>query len=154
MLVEALFIASVALEEIETLPPPPPPPPQFAQQVEPSSEDANDRDGDGVTNSFDECGDTQAGTPVGSNGCAMFKGAIEGVNFLSSSDTLTESARVALDEVVDTLNAFADIRISIAEGIAVDRLEARAFGETQPIADNDSRAGRLLNRRVEFRTIP
>jgi len=160
---------------IETLPPPPPPPPQFAQQVEPSSEDANDRDGDGVTNSFDECGDTQAGTPVGSNGCAMFKGAIEGVNFLSSSDTLTESARVALD--------VADIRISIeahtdslggeaanqrlsrqraiavaryltAQGIPVERLEARAFGETQPIADNDSRAGRLLNRRVEFRTIP
>jgi len=168
---------------IETLPPPPPPPPQFAQQVEPSFEDANDSDSDGVTNSFDECGDTPAGTPVGSNGCALFKGALEGVNFLTSSDTLTESARVALDEVVDTLNAFADIRISIeahtdslggdaanlrlsrqraiavaryltAQGIPVERLEARAFGETQPIADNDTRAGRLLNRRVEFRTIP
>jgi len=171
---------------IETLPPPPPPPPEFAERIETleqQSGDPEDIDGDGVRNAFDECGDTPPGTPVGADGCEAFKGALEGVNFLTSSDTLTDSARVALNEVVDTLNAFPEVRVSIeahtdslggeatnltlsrqraiavaryltAQGISVDRLEARAFGESQPIADNDTRAGRLLNRRVEFRTIP
>ena len=170
---------------IETLPPPPPPPPEFAQRVESPLEDVDpdDGDSDGIGNAFDECGDTPAGTPVGADGCAIFKGTLDGVNFLTSSDTLTDSARLALDEVVDTMNAFPEVRVSIeahtdslggeaenftlsrqraiavaryltAQGISVDRLEARAFGETRPIADNTSRAGRLLNRRVEFRTIP
>jgi outer membrane protein OmpA-like peptidoglycan-associated protein len=35
-------------------------------------------------------------------------------------------------------------------GIAPERLEARGYGETRPLAANDSAAGRALNRRVEF----
>ena len=170
-------------QPIETLPPPPPPPAEFLQGIE-SSESAvteDDSDGDGVVNDLDECSDTVPGTPVTSSGCAMFNGALEGVNFLSGSDTLTDTARSILDDVVSTLNDFPDVRVSVqahtdnrgleaanltlsrnralavvryltAQGIALDRLEARAFGEDQPIADNNTRAGRLLNRRVEFRS--
>ncbi len=168
----------------ETLPPPPPPPPEFLEGIENSSPTAInevDSDGDGVINELDECSDTVPGTPVNSSGCAMFNGTLEGVNFLTGSDTLTDTARSILDDVVSTLDAFPDVRISVqahtdsqgleannltlsrnralavvryltAQGVSLDRLEARAFGETQPIADNNTRAGRLLNRRVEFRS--
>jgi len=173
-----------APKPIETLPPPPPPPPEFLQGVEntPQTSTADDdSDADGVINELDNCNDTVPGTPVNSNGCAMFNGTLEGVNFLTGSDTLTDTARSILDEVVSTLDAFPDVRVSVqahtdsrgleaanlalsrnralavvryltAQGVSLDRLEARAFGEEQPIADNNTRAGRLLNRRVEFRS--
>ena len=38
----------------------------------------------------------------------------------------------------------------IAAGIAAERLRPVGYGETQPIASNDTNAGRELNRRVEF----
>jgi len=142
----------------------------------------DDADGDGISDQFDQCSQTSFGTPVDSSGCAMFNGTLEGVNFLTGSDTLTDDARVVLDEVARTLNNFADIRVSIeshtdnrglesnnmalsrnralavvryliAQGVRIERMEARAFGETAPIADNNTRTGRLLNRRVEFRVV-
>jgi OOP family OmpA-OmpF porin len=39
------------------------------------------------------------------------------------------------------------------KGVAAARLEAQGYGETQPVADNDSPAGRALNRRVEIRDL-
>ncbi|QXD16858.1 OmpA family protein [Rhodocaloribacter litoris] len=38
-------------------------------------------------------------------------------------------------------------------GIAPERLLARGYGETRPLADNDTPTGRTLNRRVEFRVV-
>jgi outer membrane protein OmpA-like peptidoglycan-associated protein len=40
-------------------------------------------------------------------------------------------------------------RALIDQGIAPDRVEARGYGESFPVASNDSAAGRQLNRRVE-----
>lgn len=180
---------------ITELPPPPvpaelPPLPELAELpslpeplIPEPSVDATDRDADGVANSLDDCPDTAVGTPVNSSGCEMFNGVIEGVNFLSGSDTLTDIARSTLDEVVATLNAFPDVQLAIeahtdsrgddqanlelsrlralsvvrhliAQGIEIGRLQARAYGEARPIADNSTEDGRLLNRRVEFRTLP
>ena len=39
----------------------------------------------------------------------------------------------------------------VAHGISADRLTARGYGETMPIADNNNVEGRALNRRTEFK---
>jgi outer membrane protein OmpA-like peptidoglycan-associated protein len=39
------------------------------------------------------------------------------------------------------------------KGIQPDRLTARGYGETVPVADNNTAAGRAKNRRVEFKVI-
>ena len=39
----------------------------------------------------------------------------------------------------------------IRRGVSADRMVARGFGPTQPIATNATRQGREKNRRVEFR---
>lgn len=41
----------------------------------------------------------------------------------------------------------------IARGVASERLSFKGFGETKPIADNHTDAGRQANRRTEFRVI-
>jgi len=39
----------------------------------------------------------------------------------------------------------------ISKGIRASRLTARSFGETRPVASNDTEEGRQTNRRVELR---
>ena len=38
----------------------------------------------------------------------------------------------------------------ISHGIAADRLKSNGYGETMPMATNDTDEGRALNRRTEF----
>jgi outer membrane protein OmpA-like peptidoglycan-associated protein len=38
----------------------------------------------------------------------------------------------------------------VGKGIAEDRLEAVGYGETKPVQDNKTSAGRAANRRTEF----
>jgi OOP family OmpA-OmpF porin len=38
----------------------------------------------------------------------------------------------------------------VSNGIASDRIRAEAFGETRPVASNDTAEGRAQNRRVEI----
>jgi len=42
----------------------------------------------------------------------------------------------------------------VERGVSPDRIETRAFGESTPIADNDTEAGRTMNRRVEIKIAP
>lgn len=107
---------------------------------------------------------------------------LEGVNFELDSARLTLNAREVLDRVVRTLQGQPTLRVQIAghtdstgsaaynqqlsqeravsvrsylvsAGIESFRLVARGYGETQPVASNETEYGRARNRRVEFRTI-
>lgn len=42
----------------------------------------------------------------------------------------------------------------VARGIGADRLEFMGFGDTDPVASNETKDGKAANRRIEFRVIP
>ncbi len=104
---------------------------------------------------------------------------LEGVNFAQNSSELTEESMFILDNVAKTLQHEDKLHMEIAgytsslgdaaynralsqrraetvrqylidKGVAPDRLTAKGYGPDQPIADNDTPAGREKNRRVEL----
>jgi outer membrane protein OmpA-like peptidoglycan-associated protein len=42
------------------------------------------------------------------------------------------------------------VKYLVGHGVAADRLVAEGYGDTKPIADNDTEEGRAKNRRVAF----
>jgi OOP family OmpA-OmpF porin len=138
-----------------------------------------DGDSDGVDDQRDFCPGTAVGIAVDAIGCEVFNGALDGLNFPSNSAELTAEARRRLDAVVQTLKAYPDMKFVVAAhtddrgaadanhvlskrrvvsvgryladaGIDQSRFTLRAYGETRPIASNDTAEGRLANRRVEL----
>ena len=41
----------------------------------------------------------------------------------------------------------------LKKGIDAERLKSKGFGESKPIAPNDTKSGRLQNRRVEMKVV-
>ncbi len=143
-----------------------------------------DSDGDGVVDRLDRCPNTPAGTAVDEHGCPKpVIIELRGVHFDNDMAVLRPDARVILDIAVTTLRQNPGIRVEIAghtdgvgtdahnldlsqrraqavlddfvaRGIAADRLSARGYGKSEPIADNDTAEGRAANRRVELRVRP
>lgn len=114
--------------------------------------------------------------------CAKLDGVLNGVNFHTDSAQLVESAKTKLDDIAVSLKRCADTSVVIsghtdnvgsarynqqlshrrvnsvmkylnANGIQAGRLKGKAYGETQPIAANNSAEGRKFNRRVEMAII-
>jgi outer membrane protein OmpA-like peptidoglycan-associated protein len=109
--------------------------------------------------------------------------AMRAVQFEHGSARLKPESNRILNQVVDILVRYPDYRIEInghtdntgaeefnrklsqerakacydylvAKGIAIRRMSYVGYGESKPIADNNSLTGRQLNRRVEFNLFP
>lgn len=158
-----------------------------------------DSDGDGVSDQFDRCPNTPAGTVVDGSGCpivfppaidtslfvrktamaGMGAAAYSNIQFEFDSSVLKTSSYPVLDATSADLRATSEeceldgfassegtaahnMRLSrdransvktylVNSGVPAKKLKVKAFGETHPIADNSTEAGRILNRRVQFK---
>ena len=140
-----------------------------------------DGDNDGVVDRLDECPDSAEGVQVDIKGCEIKEEIrLPGVNFESNSDRLVPGAESVLYDAAATLDKNPSIKVEVAghtdsdgaadyneslsarraatvrdflisRGIAEDRMTARGYGESQPVADNSTAAGKAQNRRVVLR---
>lgn len=142
-----------------------------------------DTDGDGVPNKIDECPGTLPGLKVNSRGCVISQTVdLSGVHFEFNKARLMLDSKTVLGNVAKSLANEPDISIIIAghtdsvgsdaynkklsqeraqsvvdylvtQGISRSRLRAVGYGESKPVADNNTDDGRERNRRVELQVI-
>ena len=137
-----------------------------------------DSDGDGVPDHLDQCPGTAHGTVVYTDGCAMVIVSLQGVPFATASAKLTSEAKSILDGALTVINANSSAQLTVdgytdsrgsdsynldlsqrrsqsvvdylvSKGVSASRLNPVGHGESSPVASNDTRDGRRLNRRVE-----
>ena len=141
-----------------------------------------DSDGDGVPDGADKCPGSPSNKPVDADGCTIISVVLDDVQFELNSSELTPDSSASLDKVVNAMNEYPDLQIEvqahsdsmgaeaynqslsekrassvrdylIGAGIAANRIEAKGYGESKPIADNSTSEGRAKNRRVELKVI-
>ncbi len=82
--------------------------------VAPSCADLDD-DGDGVNNCDDKCPDSQAGQTIGPDGCPVPVSIdLKGVNFDFDKSTLRPDAVAILNEAVQILQRYPELRVEVA----------------------------------------
>lgn len=93
--------------------PVPPPPPEPPQPVITCAD--LDSDGDGVNDCNDKCPNTPAGAIVGPDGCPVpVTIDLRGVNFDFDKATLRPDAVVILNEAVEILRKYPELRVEVA----------------------------------------
>ena len=128
------------------------------------------------------CRAPEPGEPISLEGCATGESVVlKGVNFDVNSSRLTANAKAILNQVADSLAA-SGMKVEIgghtdaqgsdafnqklserraqsvhdylvARGIDPSRLDAKGYGEAQPVDTNETPEGRELNRRVEMKVL-
>jgi len=140
---------------------------------------SRDTDGDRVVDALDECAQTRAGHPVDDQGCELFDGVLQGVNFAPGAAALNAAARKSLDRlilllrqhqaVVLSIDGHTDNRGSAGDNLALSkkrvmsvvkylvvkgidgrRLRPYGYGESRPKVSNATSGGRQQNRRIEI----
>ncbi|MGQ0529825.1 MAG: OmpA family protein [Panacagrimonas sp.] len=130
-----------------------------------------------------DCRKPRPGEAVDANGCALDQRfVLRGVKFEFDSDKLTKAAELILNDVADTMAAYPDVSVEVqghtdslgtdaynlglserrsnsvkrylaGRGIVSNRMTPVGYGESQPIATNETPEGQEENRRVEFRVL-
>jgi len=106
-------------------------------------------------------------------------GELKGAHFAFNSDKITSEGEARLSETVATMNKHADLKVAcngytdsvgsdaynmrlgqrradsvrdylVSQGIDSSRIRTESFGESNPVASNDTAEGRAENRRVEI----
>ena len=139
-----------------------------------------DDDKDGVANSKDECPNSKPGAVVGKDGCEVqVVIELQGVHFATDKATLKPESIAILNAAVKTLGTHGTILVEVAghtdstasdeynqklserrakvvhgylvdHGVSSDRMTWKGYGESQPIATNDTEEGKARNRRTEL----
>lgn len=138
-----------------------------------------DTDKDGVADYKDKCPGTPEGAKVDERGCWV----LQGVYFDTNKSSIKPQSYPALDEVVKVLKENSGIKLEIQgytdsvgsekynqalsekraksvyeyfikKGIKSSQLSYKGYGESSPIASNDTEEGRAKNRRVELKPVP
>lgn len=142
-----------------------------------------DTDMDGVADNMDNCPGTASGTQVDSKGCKLEETIVlKGVKFETGSDQLTADSETELNDIANTMKKYSTMVVEVSghtdnrgaesfnqrlsgkraqsvvdylvnKGVAADRLKAKGYGSSNPIADNNTAAGRAENRRVELQIL-
>jgi OmpA-OmpF porin, OOP family len=158
------FVNKVFLAE-QVVPPPPAPTPKPVVDV--------DSDGDGVPDRLDKCPGTPRGARVDADGCWV----LADLNFDTNKADIKPAMMPTLNEALSVLRQNPSLRIEVQghtdsdgaaaynqqlserraqavmnyfvqNGIAATRISAKGYGESSPIADNDTPSGKAQNRRV------
>ncbi|MGK0270918.1 MAG: outer membrane protein OmpA-like peptidoglycan-associated protein [Cocleimonas sp.] len=141
----------------------------------------SDADGDKVPDANDLCANTSVGSAVNKFGCEADKSiTLEGVNFATGSDRLTINSLSIINTTANALKANPSIEVEVAghtdglgiksvnqtlskrransvaiqlveQGVNAAKISTRGYGESKPIAPNNTEEGRLKNRRVELK---
>lgn len=149
-------------------------------KTETLTESLADSDGDGVPDAGDKCPETPKGMPVDGVGCGLSQViTLTGVNFEFNKASLTPDSRKILEDVALKIKHFTSVPMEleghtdnvgsdgynlklsqlransvrdflVGQGVPGDKLTAVGLGESKPVADNATDAGRALNRRVEL----
>ncbi|WP_269618902.1 OmpA family protein [Zhongshania sp. BJYM1] len=142
-----------------------------------------DSDNDGVKNGDDQCPRTAAGARVMRNGCSAKQSVgLESIWFDYGTADISNEAHEQLAHVAEVLMLKPKYRLALqghsdssgssdvnyrlsriranavknqlmALGVTSDRIDIEAYGDTMPIADNNTDEGRAKNRRVALRVI-
>lgn len=139
-----------------------------------------DGDNDGVKDSMDACPNSKPGAVVDNRGCdVQVVIELQGVHFDYDKSTLRPESIRILDAAVRTLGEHGSILIEVAgytdsrgsesynqrlsqnrarvvydylvsRGVSADRMSWRGYGESNPVATNETEEGRAKNRRTEL----
>jgi len=135
-----------------------------------------DADGDGVLDSKDKCPNTPKGAIVDKDGCWAFHGVLfdydkasikagfenvfdNAIKVLKLNPGLTVEIQGhtdsrgsdAYNQTLSKNRALSVKQLLVNNGIAASRLTTKGFGESNPVASNDTDTGRAHNRRVVYK---
>lgn len=154
------------------------PAPKPAPRPTPVANKQVDSDGDGVFDMSDQCPNTLREARVDGRGCWTLSGLRFAVNGAGIEPTFREvlaedmrvlkanpGVRVRIDGHTDSDGSAAynqDLSLRragavrdffVSQGLDAKRFKVQGFGESKPVAPNDTRANKRLNRRVELTVI-